>query len=70
MIYVIFGSKKNFHRQGEPLPKKNSKFFLLPNMTIHTPFDSPYRVYKKLVVFENVLGDYWSKNPKNSVLEP
>jgi hypothetical protein len=50
-----------FSRGGGPSQKLNRKFFLHRNMTIHTPFDSPCRVYKKLVVFGNFYSDYWSK---------
>jgi hypothetical protein len=33
-------------------------------MTIHTPFESPFRDYKKLVIFGNDYSDYWSMNLK------
>jgi hypothetical protein len=28
-------------------------------MKIHTPFDSPFRDYMKLVIFGNDYSDYW-----------
>jgi hypothetical protein len=33
---------------------KIDQIFLQPNMTIHTPFDNPFRVYEILVVFGNL----------------
>jgi hypothetical protein len=34
-----------FSQKGEPLPKKERKFFSQPHMTIYTPIESPCRVY-------------------------
>ncbi len=36
-------------------------------MTIHTPIESPYRVYSKNSDFRNVRIDIWLKTPKNQV---
>ena len=36
-------------------------------MTIHTPIESPYRVFSKNADFRNVWIDYWLKTPKNRV---
>ena len=50
-----------FFGKGPPLCRKLTKIFIHPNMTIHTPLDSPCRVYKKLVVFGKFYFDYWSE---------
>jgi hypothetical protein len=42
-------------------------------MTIHTPLDSPCRVYKKSVVFGKFYINYWSKisqKPHFNILNP
>ena len=67
--FMIIKLKKNFGPflpiRGDPYQKKNSKFFSLPNMKIHTPPYSPCRVDKKYVASK--LSDFWPKKPKNSV---
>jgi hypothetical protein len=49
------------------LYEKNLKFFFHPYMTIHTPIESPYRVFSKNADFRNVWIDIWLKTPKNHV---
>jgi UDP-3-O-[3-hydroxymyristoyl] glucosamine N-acyltransferase len=38
------------------MAKIDQFYFLHPNITIHTPIDSPCRVDKKCVVFKNIFG--------------
>jgi hypothetical protein len=37
------------------------------NMTIHTPIESPYRVYSKHVVSKNILSGIWPKKLKTTL---
>ena len=53
--------------KGGPLRKKNSIFFFHPTMTIHTPIESPYRVFSENEDFRNVWIDIWLRTPKNHV---
>jgi len=41
--------------------------FSQPDVTIHTPIESPSQVDQKYVVIENVYCVFWPKKPKNSV---
>jgi hypothetical protein len=41
--------------------------FFYPDIAIHTPIESPFRVYLKYFVFKNIYINFWSKKPINSV---
>jgi hypothetical protein len=41
--------------------------FFYPDISIHTPIESPCHVYSKYVVLRNIYSDVWSKKPINSV---
>ena len=51
----------NFEHKGGPLPKKNSKIFSRPDVTIHTPIESPSRADKKHAVFTDGKIDFCPK---------
>jgi hypothetical protein len=40
--------------------------FFYPDITIHTPIESPSRVYSKYVVLRNIQNDKWSIKPIKS----
>ena len=50
--------------KGGPLPKKNTKIFSQPSITIHTPIESPSRVDMKYFVLKIVYFDFWPKEDK------
>jgi len=78
MVYELsyLDAKKNFEFflvRVPPYVEKLTKIFFYPNMTIHTPLDSPCRVYKKSVVFGKFYINYWSKifqKPHFNILNP
>ncbi len=47
--------------------EKIDQNFFYPDITIHTPIESPCRVYSKYIVFGNIYSDVWSKKPIKSV---
>ncbi len=57
----------SFFCKGPPLSKKLTKIFFYPDITIHTPIESPSQVYSKNVVFKNIFIDPDPKKPINSV---
>ncbi len=60
--WVTFEKKfLSFFCKGPPLSKKLTKIFFYPDITIHTPIESPSRVYSKYVVFKNIYFDFWPK---------
>jgi hypothetical protein len=56
-----------FFWEDLPLWTKMSQNFSHPDITIHTPIESPCRVDKKYAVSKFFLSDFWPKKPKNSV---
>ena len=46
---------------------KIDRNFFYPDITIHTPIESPSRVYSKYVVLRNIYSDVWFKKPINSI---
>jgi len=46
---------------------KIDRNFFYPDITIHTPIESPSRVYSKYVVLRNIYSDVWFKKPIKSI---
>jgi hypothetical protein len=44
-----------------------TKIFFYSDFKIHTPIESPSRVYSKYVLLRNIYSDVWSKKLRNSV---